>query len=135
MSERSAAHSGPPNRWVDQQGEWEGESADAGSKRLSRSEAEEFRLKFPASSPWQVIAAQAALGVVVALLGWLLTGFLKAGRRNTRSLKTGGTINKGKRRHFESEIAASLRFIIPEVLQIGKGKFGGGTRGDSQIKP
>ena len=65
--------SGPSNPWAYQQGEWEGESADAGFKRLSRSEAQEFRLKFPAASPWQVIAAQAALGVVVALMGWLLT--------------------------------------------------------------
>jgi len=35
----------------------------------------------------------------------------------------GEAINKGKRRHFGSEIAASLGFIIPGIFGIGNPSF------------
>jgi ATP synthase protein I len=43
-------------------------------RRLSRAEAEAFRLAHPVLSPWRVVAAQAALGAVVGMVAWALSG-------------------------------------------------------------
>lgn len=66
---RGRATAGPAS-WTEQ----EDEAADASFKRLSREEAAALREKDPPISPWRVVAAQAALGGVLALAGWLLTG-------------------------------------------------------------
>jgi ATP synthase protein I len=59
----------------DMQGAWDGdEAADRPFKRLTPAEAAAFRAANPQLSPWRVIAAQAAVGGVVALLAWLLGG-------------------------------------------------------------
>lgn len=55
-------------------GDEEDWAAGKSFKRLSQEEAAALRAKEPPVSPWRVIAAQAAIGVVAALLGWLLTG-------------------------------------------------------------
>ena len=66
---RGRATAGPAS-WPER----EDEAADASFKRLSREEAAALREKDPPISPWRVVAAQAALGGVLALAGWLLTG-------------------------------------------------------------
>lgn len=43
-------------------------------KPLTREEAQALRAKDPPVSPWRVIAVQAAVGGVVAVLAWLVTG-------------------------------------------------------------
>ena len=59
----------------DMQGAWDGdEAADRPFKRLTPAEAAAFRAANPQLSPWRVVAAQAAVGGVVALLAWLLGG-------------------------------------------------------------
>jgi ATP synthase protein I len=63
-------HQGRPSNWADQ----EDEAANTGFKRLTREEAAELRLKDPPVSPWRVVAVQAAVGGVLALLAKLLTG-------------------------------------------------------------
>jgi ATP synthase protein I len=50
------------------------EASDRPFKRLSREDAARLREQEPTLSPWKVVAAQAAVGVVVAVLGWLITG-------------------------------------------------------------
>jgi ATP synthase protein I len=50
------------------------EAAGKRFKRLSRDEAAVLRAQEPPVSPWRVIAVQAAVGVVVALVGGLITG-------------------------------------------------------------
>jgi ATP synthase protein I len=50
------------------------EAADERFERLTPSQAAAFRARNPQVSPWRVIAAQAAVGGVVALLAWLLGG-------------------------------------------------------------
>ena len=47
-------------------------------KRLTRAEAEAFRNEHPPLSPWRVVAAQLALGVVAAALAGLVAGAMGA---------------------------------------------------------
>ena len=53
-------------------GAWD--EADERFRRLSPSEAAAFRADNPQLSPWRVIAVQAGVGGVVALLAWSLGG-------------------------------------------------------------
>ena len=48
-------------------------------KPLSRSEAQALREENSLLSPWVVLAAQAAAGLVLALVAWLLTGMVNVG--------------------------------------------------------
>ena len=47
---------------------------DSPFKPLSQTDAAALRAKEPPVSPWWVIAMQAVVGLVAALIGWLLTG-------------------------------------------------------------
>jgi len=46
-------------------------------KSLTREQADALRAKDPPVSPWWVVAAQAAVGAVVAVLAWGITGRLE----------------------------------------------------------
>jgi ATP synthase protein I len=67
-----------PNRWDDEDGPatqdgWGGNSANAPAFRpLTRQEAQALRAQHPPLSPWRVIATQAVVGGVMALLAALL---------------------------------------------------------------
>jgi ATP synthase protein I len=50
------------------------EAAESEFKPLSAQEAQALRERNPSVSPWWVVLAQVAVGVVAALLAWLLTG-------------------------------------------------------------
>jgi len=67
MPERNL-HNGSRSSWDDD------EAANERYKRLTPTEAAAFRAQNPQLSPWRVIAVQAAIGGVVALLAWLLGG-------------------------------------------------------------
>ena len=56
--------------WDDKEDEAQG----AAFKPLTREEAQALRAKNPPLSPWRVLAVQAGLGLVVALLAALITG-------------------------------------------------------------
>jgi ATP synthase protein I len=60
------------DRWDDE--ETRAAKEAAAFKPLTREEAQALRLKDPPLSPWRVIAVQAAVGGVVALVALLLTG-------------------------------------------------------------
>ena len=49
------------------------EEEEAGVLPLTREQAQAFRERHPQVSVWWVVAAQAAVGVVVALLAWVVT--------------------------------------------------------------
>jgi ATP synthase protein I len=66
----SPAKNGRQNGWDD----LEDDPANAPVRPLTREEAAALRAKEPPVSPWRVIAAQAAVGVVLALIGRLVTG-------------------------------------------------------------
>lgn len=59
-----------PDPWAD----LEDEAAKAPFKTLTREEAQALAARYPSVSPWRVIAVQAALGLVLAVLTWLVSG-------------------------------------------------------------
>lgn len=59
-----------PDAWADQDDEY----AKTPIKPLTREEAQALVAKNPSISPWRVIAVQAAVGFVMAVLAWLVTG-------------------------------------------------------------
>ena len=73
---RPAQNAGRASR-IGRNGDWDESSegaVDATFKRLSRQEAADLRAQEPPVSPWRVVAAQAAVGMVAALLGAVITG-------------------------------------------------------------
>lgn len=57
------------NRWDDTSDR----DADRNFKRLSREDVAALRAQELPVSPWRVVATQVAVGVVAALVGWLIT--------------------------------------------------------------
>jgi ATP synthase protein I len=55
-------------------GVFDDEVEEAPVHRLTRAEAADLRRRKPSLSPWWVVAAQAVIGIVAALFGWLSTG-------------------------------------------------------------
>ena len=53
---------------------WDEGSVEEPVKPLTREQATVLRQQNPSLSPWVVLAGQAAMGFVVALAAWLLTG-------------------------------------------------------------
>ena len=58
---------------------WDEGSSEEPSKPLTREQAIAVRQKNPSLSPWLVLAGQAAMGLLVALAAWLLTGKVNSG--------------------------------------------------------
>ncbi len=59
--------------------ETETEAEDSDFKPLSAQEAEQWRSRNPPVSMWKVVAGQALVGVLVALVAWGLTGRAEVG--------------------------------------------------------
>jgi ATP synthase protein I len=57
---------------------YEGDADQLAYPPMTRAEADAFRRDHPALSPWRVIAAQLALGVVAVVVGWLVGGTIAA---------------------------------------------------------
>jgi ATP synthase protein I len=74
MKDRAVRTHGRPSEWNDRWDDTEDGAADHRFKRLSREEAAALRAQEPPVSPWRVVAVQAAVGVVAALIGLLITG-------------------------------------------------------------
>ena len=55
------------------------EAQDEGFKPLTREEAKKVRALNPPTSLWAVLAGQAGVGILVALLAWVLTGQVRMG--------------------------------------------------------
>jgi ATP synthase protein I len=55
------------------------EAVEEGFKPLTHEEAQKIRALNPAVSVWMVLAGQAVVGLLVALLAWLLTGQSRMG--------------------------------------------------------
>lgn len=70
MTDRPIQNNGRHALWDDA----EDGAARSSFKSLSREEAAVLRAQEPPVSPWRVIAVQAVVGVVAALIGWAFTG-------------------------------------------------------------
>jgi ATP synthase protein I len=70
MTDRPIQNSGRHALWDDA----EDGVARSSFKSLSREDAAVLRAQEPPVSPWRVIAVQAVVGVIAALVGWALTG-------------------------------------------------------------
>jgi ATP synthase protein I len=55
------------------------EAKSAPVKALTREEAQALRERQPSVSPWRVVMVQAAVGVMVAMFAWFITGELTVG--------------------------------------------------------
>ncbi len=53
-------------------GGWDDPEHDAAVRPLTRAEAQAWRARHPQVPAWWVVAAQAAVGAVVAMLAWLI---------------------------------------------------------------
>ena len=75
MTDRPIQHNGRNALWDD----GADGVANASFKSLSREEVAVLRAQEPPVSPWRVVVAQAAVGVVAALIGWAVTGLAHVG--------------------------------------------------------
>jgi len=106
--------------------QWDDDEADgAPFKRLTPTEAAAFRAASPQVSPWRVIAVQAAVGGVVALLAWLLGG----GREHVGSalygavtaVVPGALLARGmtSRLSSVSPVVSAVSVMLWETVKIG----------------
>ncbi len=99
--------------------------ANKSFKRLSREEAAALRAQEPPVSPWRVIAVQAGVGVVAALLGWLVTGRTDVGWSMLYGAATvvlpGALMARGMTSKLSSMApgASAVSFMFWEMVKIG----------------
>ena len=92
-------------------------------KRLTHEEAQRVRAGIPQVSPWRVVAAQAAAGLVCWAVTWLLT---RSGGAAWSALYgalavvlPGALLARGMTRGAGSPVAAAAGFLFWEMLKIG----------------
>lgn len=116
-----------PNRsggWIDIKDE-EDEAQAPTFKALSREEAQALREKDPPLSPWRVVAVQAVVGPVVALLAALLTGSQEVGWSLLYGAATvvvpGALMARGMTSRLSSVSlgASAVSFMLWEMVKIG----------------
>ncbi len=115
-------------RQVRQKAGWaDAEDGEANTrfKRLSREEAAILRAQDPPVSPWRVIAVQAVVGVVAALIGWLVTGRTEVGWSLLYGAATvvvpGALMARGMTSKLSSMApgASAVSFMVWEMVKIG----------------
>lgn len=98
---------------------------ESGFKPLSAAEATQLRLKNPPVSPWRVVGVQLVVGLLMALVAWLLTG-----RRNVGWSFAYGSLAvvipaalfaRGMMGRFSSLnlATAAVGFFVWEIVKIG----------------
>ena len=100
-------------------------TSDSHFKPLSRADAAALRAKEPAVSPWWVVAAQAVVGVVAALIGGLLTwryavaGSMLYGAATV--VVPGALMARGMTSRLSSVApgASAVSFMVWEFVKIG----------------
>ncbi len=102
---------------------WDRDDDQPPLRRITRDEAAALRARHPALSPWRVVAAQAAAGVLCAAVVWLLTGRSAAG---WSALYGAGAVvlpsvvlARGMTRGAGSAVALAAGFLFWEMAKIG----------------
>lgn len=94
-------------------------------KPLTREEAAALRAQEPPVSPWRVIAVQAAVGVVAALIGWAVTGRTEVGWSllygATTVVLPGALMARGMTSQLSSMApgTSAVSFMLWEMVKIG----------------
>ncbi|WP_284616069.1 ATP synthase subunit I [Aquabacterium humicola] len=121
MSDRPMRNPRQPRGWRDA----EDEAADAPFKSLTREQAAALRAKEPPVSPWRVVAVQAAVGVLTALIGWLFTGRSEVAWSALYGAAVvvvpGSLMARGMTSRFSSMSAgtSAVSFMLWELVKIG----------------
>lgn len=121
MTSRPLHEKGRPAGWdAVEDGE-----ANPSFKPLTREEAAVLRAQEPPVSPWRVVAVQAVVGVVVALIGWLVTGRTEVGWSLLYGAATvvlpGALMARGMTSKLSSMApgASAVSFMLWEMVKIG----------------
>ncbi len=121
MTTRPLHERGRPAAWNDAE---DGE-ANNSFKPLNREEAAALRAQEPPVSPWRVVAVQAVVGVVAALIGWLVTGRTEVGWSLLYGAATvvvpGALMARGMTSKLSSMApgASAVSFMLWEAVKIG----------------
>ncbi|MBS0437667.1 MAG: ATP synthase subunit I [Proteobacteria bacterium] len=99
------------------------EAQDPPFKTLSREEAQALRANLPQVSPWRVVAAQAAAGLLCTAIAWLVTqrsGAAWSALYGALAVALpGALLARGMTRRAGSAVAAAAGFLFWEMLKIG----------------
>jgi len=102
---------------------WADEARKEGVKPWSRQEAEAFGKSNPSSSPWRVVVAQAAVGLLCGAVVWALT---QRGEAAWSALYGAAAVvlpsallARGMTRGTRNPVAAAAGFMFWEMLKIG----------------
>ncbi len=99
------------------------EAQDPPFKTLSREEAQALRANLPQVSPWRVVAAQAAAGLLCTAIAWLVTqrsGAAWSALYGALAVALpGALLARGMTRRTGSAVAAAAGFLFWEMLKIG----------------
>lgn len=99
------------------------EALDPPFKTLSREEAQALRVNLPQVSPWRVVAAQAAAGLLCTAIAWLVTqrsGAAWSALYGALAVALpGALLARGMTRRTGSAVAAAAGFLFWEMLKIG----------------
>jgi ATP synthase protein I len=99
------------------------EAPDPPFKTLSREEAQALRANLPQVSPWRVVGAQAAAGLLCAAITWLVTQRSGAAWSALYGAATvvvpSALLARGMTRGAGSPVAAAAGFLFWEMLKIG----------------
>ncbi len=103
---------------------FENEAPEAPFKTLTREEAQALRARIPSVSPWRVVAAQTAAGLVCSAVVWCFT--LGSGAAwsalygAAAAVIPGALLARGMTRQAGvNPGAAALRFMVWEAMKIG----------------
>jgi ATP synthase protein I len=111
--------------WDDEEDDKEQANAKQAFQPLTREQAQELRAKNPPVSPWRVIAVQAAVGVVVAVLAGLLTRRMEVAWSALYGCATvvvpGALLARGMTSRLSSMSAGTgaVSFMLWEMVKIG----------------
>lgn len=100
------------------------DAEDADFKPLTAEQAQQFREANPESSPWWVVVAQVAAGLIVAGVAWVWTGRPEAGMSALYGALAvaipAGLFVRGAMRGSQAgnQSAAMLRFFVWELIKL-----------------
>jgi ATP synthase protein I len=98
------------------------ESDDGHYKALTREEAQALRVKQPMISPWRVVGAQAAVGLICVVLAWI---FVRPGHAAWSALYGAAAVvipsallARGMTKRADSPTAAAMGLMFWETMKI-----------------